>query len=131
MNDRELLWRQYQLNVDLYKGYLELVVKMNVFYYAVTGAILSFYFANHNELTQWSLVLPLLMSLALGTFFVIGALLARVPREEIFKIRDALGLMAAPEVGVLIFLLWIFAVLMFVVAGGLAWLCLTPPHPAG
>lgn len=118
MDDRELLWRQYELNVDLYKGYLDLVVKMNVFYYAVTGAILSFYFANQNDLTQLSLVLPLLMSLALGTFFVIGAWLARVPREETFKIRDALGLIAAPEIGVLILLLWVFAVLMFVVGGG-------------
>lgn len=122
MDDRELLWRQYQLNVDLYKGYLDLVVKMNVFYYAVTGAILSYYFANQNDLTQLSLALPLLMSLALGTFFVIGAWLARVPREEIFKIRDALGLIAAPEIGVLILLLWVFAVLMFVVGAGLAWL---------
>lgn len=124
MNDRELLWRQYQLNVDLYKGYLELVIKMNVFYYAVTGAILSFYFSNQNDLTKLSLVLPLLMSVALGTFFVIGAWLARVPREETFKIRDALGLIAAPEIGVLILLLWIFAVMMFGVGGGLVWLIL-------
>lgn len=124
MNDRELLWRQYQLNVELYKGYLELVIKMNVFYYAVTGAILSFYFSNQNDLTKLSLVLPLLMSLALGTFFVVGAWLARVPREETFKIRDALGLIAAPEIGVLILLLWIFAVMMFVVGGGLVWLML-------
>jgi hypothetical protein len=122
MDDRELLWRQYQLNVDLYKEYLDLVVRMNVFYYAVTGAILSFYFAHQNDLTKLSLLLPLLMSVALGIFFVIGAWLARVPREETFKIRDALGLMAAPELGVLILLLWIFAVSMFVVAGGLFWL---------
>lgn len=122
MDNRELLWRQYQLNVDLYKGYLELVVRMNVFYYAVTGAILSFYFANQNELTQFSLFLPFLMSVALGGFFVLGAWLARIPRDETFRLRDTLGLIAAPEIGVLICLLSIFAILMFVVAGGLAWL---------
>lgn len=122
MDDRELLWRQYELNVDLYKGYLDLVVKINVFYYAITGAILSFYFANQNDLTKLSLLLPLIMSVALGVFFVVGALLARIPRQETFDIRDALGLKAAPEIGVLILLLSIFAALMFVVAGGLAWL---------
>lgn len=122
MDDRELLWRQYQLNIELYKGYLDLAVKINVFYYAITGAILSFYFTNQNDLTKFSLVLPLVMSVALGVFFVIGAVLARVPRQETFKIRDALSLKAAPEIGVLILLLFIFAVLLFVVAGGLAWL---------
>jgi hypothetical protein len=122
MDNRELLWRQYQLNIDLYKGYLDLIVKINVFYYAITGAILSYYFANQNNLTKLSLLLPLLMSLALGMFFLIGAWLARVPREETFQIRDALGLMAAPELGILILLLGIFALLMFLVAGGLIWL---------
>jgi hypothetical protein len=68
MDDRELLWRQYQLNIDLYKGYLELIVKINVFYYAITGAILSFFFSNQNHLTKFSLLLPLFMSIALEFF---------------------------------------------------------------
>ena len=69
MDARELLWKQYNLNVGLYRGYLELVVKMNVFYYAVTGAILSYYFAHAAEpLVKWSLLLPLAMSLALHIF---------------------------------------------------------------
>lgn len=122
MDDRELLWRQYQLSVELYKGYLDLVVKMNVFYYAVTGAILSFYFVNQNELTEMSLLLPLAMSLAFGLFFLLSANLARVSRDELFEIRDKLGFSAAPEIGVLILLLWIFATLMLLVAGGLTWL---------
>lgn len=123
MDDRELLWKQYQLNVDLYRSYLELAIKINVFYYAITGAILSYYFAHPDvPLVKWSLVLPLLMSIALGVFFVIGAWLSRVPRKETFQTRDALGLMAAPEIGVLIILLSIFAILIFLVAGGLFWL---------
>ena len=126
MDDRELLWKQYQLNVDLYRGYLELTIKINVFYYAITGAILSYYFAHQSmPLVKWSLVLPLIMSIALGVFFVIGAWLVRVPREETFKIRDALGLLAAPEIGVLIILLSIFAILMFLVAIGLFWMICT------
>jgi len=32
--------------MDLYKHYLEMTLKFNVFYYAVTGAVLSFYFSN-------------------------------------------------------------------------------------
>ncbi len=120
MDDKEILWNQYKLNVDLYRSYLELVVKINVFYYGITGAILSFYFAHPQEaLLKYALLLPLVMSVALGVFFLIGAWLARVPRLETFKIRDALGLLAAPEIGVLIILLVIMAILMFIVARGL------------
>ena len=43
MSDPEMLWRQYSLHVDLYKFYLDLAIKINVFYYAVTGAILAYY----------------------------------------------------------------------------------------
>ena len=38
---KDLLWKQYELHVGLYKHYLELALKFNVFYYAATGAILS------------------------------------------------------------------------------------------
>lgn len=44
-SEREILWRDYALSADLYKFYLDLVVKVNVFYYAITGGIASFCFA--------------------------------------------------------------------------------------
>lgn len=44
MTDREeLLWRQYELQVGLFKEYLNLVLKVNGFYYVATGALVSFY----------------------------------------------------------------------------------------
>jgi len=46
MDQQEIPWRQYSQTVELYKFYMDLMVKFNVFYYAVTGAILSFFFAN-------------------------------------------------------------------------------------
>lgn len=122
MEKADLYWKQYQLNIDLYRGYLELVLKMNGFYYAVTGAIVSYYFAHEAEpLMRWSLLLPLIMSLALAVFFSLAAWAATVPRKETFELRDALGLKAAPEIGFLILLLAISAALMLIVAGGLAW----------
>jgi hypothetical protein len=41
MDPEELKWRQYALLVDLYKFYSELSLKFNLFFYAVTGAIMS------------------------------------------------------------------------------------------
>lgn len=125
MDDRELLWKQYSQNVDLYKFYMDLVIKINVFYYAVTGAILSYYFS-HLEVAniRFSLLLPILMSVAFAGFFVYGAVLMRALRQEVFDIRDALGLKVAPELQVLSVLLYIFAVVFSFVAIGCSYLLL-------
>lgn len=124
MDRVELLWRQYEMNNQLYKGYLDLVVRLNVFYYAITGAILSFYFSHvpENGLTRWSLLLPFVMSIALASFFFYGAWAARVTRAETIAIRDAIDLKAAPEHAVLIALLIIFGTLMLLVSGALGYL---------
>ena len=125
MDNRELLWKQYQLNIDLYRSYLELVLKVNLFYYAITGAIVSFYFAHASDpLVRFSLLLPLVMSVAFAGFFIYGAILSRHTRTEIFNIRDALGLQTAPEVQVLVVFLWIFATIFALVAATLLWLVL-------
>jgi hypothetical protein len=120
MDDRELLWRQYQQNVDLYRFYLELVLKINIFYYGITGAIISFYFTHPaTEGIQFSLVLPLVMSVVLTALFLYGAVLLNVTRSETFALRDALKLQVAPEMRVLQVLLISFAVVFVVVAAGL------------
>lgn len=124
MDNRELLWRQYNLNVDLFKHYLKITIEFNVFYYAITGAIVSYYLSNasNQPLMRYALLLPICMSVLFSAFFFWGAVLMTVSRKETFDIRDALGLKAAPELGVLCALLAIFATLMIVVAGALAWL---------
>lgn len=115
--DKEFLWRQYQINIDLYKHYLELTLKFNVFYYAVTGAILSFYFSQSDiNLIRFALLLPIVMSIGFGIFFFYGAKLMAIVRVELFEIRDALEFYSAPDVNVLSFLLRLSALLFFVVA---------------
>lgn len=112
------LWKQYEISVDLYKHYLKLVIEMNVFYYAITGAIVSYYFAHRTEEPEirFALMLPILMSVLLAGFFIYGSIMNRYSRDEMFRIRDALGLRVAPEFAVLGWLLIIFAALMGLVA---------------
>jgi hypothetical protein len=125
MNDRELLWKQYELNINLTRSYLELALKLNLFYYAITGAILSFYFTHPEEpLIRFSLALPVLMSVAFSGLFVYGAWISRYTRDEIFRIRDSLRLQVAPEVRVLAVFLYILAAIFFFVAVALAWMIL-------
>lgn len=99
----DLLWKQYASPVDLYKFYLDLAIKVNVFYYAVTGAIVSYYFRHGPDgIAKYGLLLPVLFSFAIGGLFLYGASLIPVVREEMFEIRDRLGLATAPEFMVLI-----------------------------
>src|SRR5438034_10853152 len=103
---RDEMWRQYALLVDLYKHYLELVLKFNVFFYAVTGAIVSFYLSRPSTgLLRHSLLFPCLMNLLFACFFVYGSLLVKVSRDDLFTIVRALGFHSGPELRVLTILL--------------------------
>ena len=113
----DILWKQYDLQVGLYKGYLELLLKFNVFYYAATGALVSYYFSKPDiPWMKYSLCFPVLMSVGFATLFIYGASKTHVVRQELFDIRDKLGLDTAPEYKVLFVFLWISAILIVIVA---------------
>ena len=115
--DKDSLWKQYQLYVDLYKHYLDLVIKFNVFYYAVTGGILSFYFSKIDvTFIRYSLLFPILLSFGISAFFFYGASLVKVMREDIVLIGKALRLYSFPEVKILAILLYLSASLFLFVA---------------
>ncbi len=119
MNEQELLWRQYDKHIELYRFYLEIVVKINAFHYAISGAIFSFYFANKLEPSiKWAIALPALLSLSLAVLFAYGAWANLVSRKDVFDLRDKMGLEVAPELMVLTVLLGIFCVANFLTFGG-------------
>ena len=66
-SQREILWRDYALSADLYKFYVE-SSEGNVFYYAITGAIVSSCCFAQQQIayTKWALLLPALMSVSLA-----------------------------------------------------------------
>lgn len=116
----DLLWKQYSLHVDLYKFYLDLVIKVNVFYYAITGAILSYYFQHNGDgISRYGLLLPVCFSFAIGAIFLYGSSLVSVVREEMFSIRDRLGLDTAPEFMVLTVFLRVMGGLILVIGAAL------------
>jgi hypothetical protein len=118
--DKEILWKQFVVYVDLYKFYMDLTIKINLFYYGITGAIVSFYFTHpHTPLIRYALCLPVLMALAFSGIFIYGAHLMPILRFDLFDIRDKLGLATAPDLGVLTLILRIFAILLLFVAVGL------------
>lgn len=115
--DTELLLKEFNLHIDLVKHYLDLVIKFNVFYYAVTGALLSYYFTNikSENLVKWSLILPILMSFFFGILFMAASRAIPQVDDEITYLSKLLGF-AKPEVRVLRFAL-IASGLLFVGVG--------------
>lgn len=113
----DLLWKQYELHVELYKFYMELTLKMNLFFYLITGGILTFYFANGDRpFLRFSLLFPVVLAVTLGAISFYGAQLMAYIRAEVFEIRDELSLSTAPDVGVLGVILRAFGSVMFIVA---------------
>ncbi len=126
---RNFLWKQYELHVGLYKTYLEFVLKFNVFYYAATGAIISYYFAHSDILwMKYSLLFPVLMSFGFATFFIYGACKIGVVRDELETIGSKLGFDTVPEYLVLTIFLILSATLMVVVALSLLFI-MSRVHP--
>jgi hypothetical protein len=116
----ELKWRQYELLVNMYRFYLELFLKFNVFLYAVTGAIVSVYLTKLNEpVMRFALLLPVVMNLFFGLVFVYGATRIEVSQKEVKEICGALELSTYPAFRVLTVVLSLGAVLLFLIAAGL------------
>ena len=117
MDRIEIVFEHYKIHIDLYKHYLELLIKFNLFYYAITGAILSFYFANKTIIfIQFVLLFPFIMSLIFSGFFFYASVKAKNSREEIVDIALALDLKVFPEFNILVILLKLFSILFILIS---------------
>ena len=77
MEQKTLDWEDYKMSIELHKFYLELIVKISFYYFAITGAILSFHFKNDTpEVSLYGLLLPIVLSIFLGFFLLYGSKLA-------------------------------------------------------
>jgi hypothetical protein len=120
MDEKELLWHQYETSIETYKHYLKLAIELNAFYYAITGAIVSYYLAHAAQpLMRFALLLPVAMSFLFGGLLAYGAVLNGITRQNVFSLRDKLGLEVSPELAILTALLAVMALLMLLVAIGL------------
>ena len=122
MDKTEIIWNDFKMSVDLHRSYLDLTIKLNMFYYAITGAILSFHFTNGAvEVSKYALYLPLLLSIGLAIFFLWSARLANNLRIAIKKGAKALELEFYPEGIVLVMLCLIFGIVLALVSIALVW----------
>lgn len=125
----EMLWRNYELHVKLYKDYLELVLKFNLFFYAVTGGVVSYCLSKPSlPLMRYGMIFPAVMSALFGAFFFYGARLAEVSRNEMVSLGKSLGFAVVPEYRILQVLLCISGALLIIIAIVLALVIVFLPY---
>lgn len=118
--DKEATLKQHQMIVDLYKFYFEMLLKFLIFYYAVTGAILSFYLSQPNVgFMRYALVLLIFLSVVFGVFSFWGAYRVGPLSNEILRVTSILGSEVYPDTAFLKYMLDVAGLLFFVIAVGL------------
>ena len=94
----ENLMKQYQMMVDVYKFHFDIVLKFITFYYAITGAILSFYLSQpKTNLMNAALALPIIMGCLFAAFAFFGAKQVDTFTLEISAVTDHLHLDPFPN----------------------------------
>ena len=117
-----LLWKQYIVYVDLFKFYVDITWKATTWFYAITGAILVYYFAHaddNNPFLRWSLVLPIILSFGLFRIYRRGINQTKDLNEKLTYIRQKLNLPGKPHISVLENFLRVGCILFLLVGYGL------------
>jgi len=75
LDSDNLLWKQYNSYVDIFKFYVNVTWQVITWFYAITGAILVYYFdhAKDNSYLRYALVLPAILSFGFYQIFTFGA----------------------------------------------------------
>jgi hypothetical protein len=96
-----VLWKQYLVYVDLFKLYVDSAWRPCVWFYAITGVLLSFY-VDHESSDQsylpYALLLPILFSIGFCFVYFRGAKQVEDLRVKLDYIQEHLGLPGRPHV---------------------------------
>lgn len=120
-NDKEEAWKQYGTLVDIYKFYVDQLIKFHTFYFAIAGGVALFALSNRDGATPLVLLLPLVISIGGVGTFVFGIRKSRELTNEIKSVARRLEMLSA-HTEVLEFLCWAFLFVHLLIVSGLLWL---------
>jgi hypothetical protein len=118
--NESVLMQQYQILVDTYKTYLDLVLKFVLFSYAVTGGIVSYCLAQRqNAVIKFGLLFPIFMNLLFAGLCFLGASRVKPLADEVERVTDELKLLATPDIQFLTWVLSLLGILFLLICFGL------------
>lgn len=94
----------YKTFVEVFRGYLDTALTANIWFYALTGAIMSYYLSNreNNQYLKFSLFLPLILGVLIILISVLGIKQAYLIEEMMLRDAGNIGLKHVPAVEVLV-----------------------------
>lgn len=121
LDSDNLLWKQYNTYVDIFKFYINVIWQVITWFYAITGAILVYYFEHvkDNSYLRYALVLPAILSFGFFQIFSFGAQQNKDLVRWLNYIRAQLSLPGRPHVEVLSKFLELSSQLFLLVSLGL------------
>jgi hypothetical protein len=114
--------QKYASHYERYNFYMEISLKVIVFFFVVTGTVLGFYLSNSSkDYIKISLLLPMLLGVVWGSVFLYGAYLWLKARCGVLELENELIrkrlIIPPPDFHLLFWLLVVFGVGFFIVAG--------------
>ncbi|GAB4210709.1 MAG: hypothetical protein OHK0012_01710 [Synechococcales cyanobacterium] len=121
LDSDNLLWKQYKTHVDIFKFHINVTWQVVTWFYAITGAILVYYFdhVKDNSYLRYVLVLPSSSSFGFYQIFAFGAEQNKDLVRWLNYIRAQLSLPGRPHVEVLSKFLELSSKLFLLVSLGL------------
>jgi hypothetical protein len=114
----ELLWRQYSLHYDVYKFHLDACVKYTSLLFAITGALLGYYFKElqGHPNGKWVLFLGVVMNLCMGIAYFVAGRMVGPRKQEINVIAKRFGFSSPPNMTLLQVVLWLMCLVNILTA---------------
>jgi predicted RNase H-like HicB family nuclease len=121
---------EYKIIVDVSKGYLDTALNAHIWFYVVTGGIVSYYLTEPKKYPNYySLIIPLLLGVALAFASFRGLRQALALRKKTKEIAIGLSLASVPPIDILRQSLLTFFILDVLIIIGLEFLYLSLSFP--
>ena len=93
----------YKTYVDILKGYLDTALMANIWFYAITGAIVANYltYGKEKPFLKFSLIIPVILGISLCFISFKGRKYALDLRKKVGEVAGRLDIPGAPPVGIL------------------------------
>jgi hypothetical protein len=123
----ELFWRQYSLHYDVYKFHLDACVKYTSLLFAITGALLGYYFGElqGHPNAKWILFPGVVMNFCMGIGCFVGGCMVGPRKREVDVIAKRFGFSSPPNMTLLRVVLWLMCLVNLLTAVGLVVLMAT------
>lgn len=121
MNQHERIWKELTTDIDLYKFYVDLLIKSGTFFFAINGGIATYFFTHtaNSNLVKYSLILPFIVNAAVLVICAWNIGPAREMKRDFEKTCKEADFNAPYSMNLLVQLLWMFIVCYALIEIGL------------